>query len=768
MRTIRRVAVLGAGTMGSRIAAHFANAGISSVLLDVTAQAAAKGVETAIKQRPGAFFIDSSAPLISTGSFDNDLSKVAECDWIIEAVTENLEIKRSLWRKVEALRSPDAIVSTNTSGIPLRQISEGFSPGFRKHFLGTHFFNPPRYLHLLEVIPDADTDPEILAFVSHFGDRRLGKGVVPCKDTPNFIANRIGSFFGGTIAKITAEGDYTVEEVDAITGGLIGLPNSASFRLLDIVGLDVWSFVGTNLYHAVPDDPWRDRFLMTDTQKAMIERGWLGEKSGQGFFKRVGKDKEIHAIDLKTLEYHPAAKVKFPSAEAARNIEDLGERLRTLVKGEDRVGTFLWNLYSDLFLYSAERVPDISDRIVEIDRAMRWGYAHKLGPFELWDALGFEYVYERLKAEKRNIPENVHAMWQHDAKSFYQFADAGGNPGTEYFDLAKTGYQKLEERPGLLVLADIKRARGVVKKNAGASLIDVGDGVLCVEFHSKMNSLGEDQFGMLQAGLQETEKNFAAMIIANQGETFSVGANLMLVMLAAQEGEWEELNAAVHRFQQVNMALKYAAKPVVSAPFSRALGGGCEIPLHTARVQASAETYMGLVEVGVGLIPAGGGCKEMLLRLGDARRAFETIGMAKVSSSGEDARTIGFLRDCDGVSMNPNRLIGDAKELALSLVRDYQPGSPRTDIKVGGESAFAMLKLGAWTMRQGGYISDHDVVVGEKLANVLSGGRLTGEQMVSEQYLLDLEREAFLSLCSHPKTQERIQYMLKTGKPLRN
>jgi len=768
MRTIRRVAVLGAGTMGSRIAAHFANAGISSVLLDVTAQAAAKGVETAIKQRPGAFFIDSSAPLISTGSFDNDLSKVAECDWIIEAVTENLEIKRSLWRKVEALRSPDAIVSTNTSGIPLRQISEGFSPGFRKHFLGTHFFNPPRYLHLLEVIPDADTDPEILAFVSHFGDRRLGKGVVPCKDTPNFIANRIGSFFGGTIAKITAEGDYTVEEVDAITGGLIGLPNSASFRLLDIVGLDVWSFVGTNLYHAVPDDPWRDRFLMTDTQKAMIERGWLGEKSGQGFFKRVGKDKEIHAIDLKTLEYHPAAKVKFPSAEAARNIEDLGERLRTLVKGEDRVGTFLWNLYSDLFLYSAERVPDISDRIVEIDRAMRWGYAHKLGPFELWDALGFEYVYERLKAEKRNIPENVHAMWQHDAKSFYQFADAGGNPGTEYFDLAKTGYQKLEERPGLLVLADIKRARGVVKKNAGASLIDVGDGVLCVEFHSKMNSLGEDQFGMLHAGLQETEKNFAAMIIANQGETFSVGANLMLVMLAAQEGEWEELNAAVHRFQQVNMALKYAAKPVVSAPFSRALGGGCEIPLHTARVQASAETYMGLVEVGVGLIPAGGGCKEMLLRLGDARRAFETIGMAKVSSSGEDARTIGFLRDCDGVSMNPNRLIGDAKELALSLVRDYQPGSPRTDIKVGGESAFAMLKLGAWTMRQGGYISDHDVVVGEKLANVLSGGRLTGEQMVSEQYLLDLEREAFLSLCSHPKTQERIQYMLKTGKPLRN
>jgi 3-hydroxyacyl-CoA dehydrogenase len=768
MRTIRRVAVLGAGTMGSRIAAHFANSGISSVLLDVTAQAAAKGVETAIKQRPGAFFVDSSASLISTGSFDNDLSKVAECGWIIEAVTENLEIKRSLWRKVEALRSADAIVSTNTSGIPLRQISEGFSPAFRKHFLGTHFFNPPRYLHLLEVIPDADTDPEIIGFVSYFADARLGKGVVPCKDTPNFIANRIGSFFGGTIAKIAVDGEYTVEEVDAITGPLIGLPNSASFRLLDIVGLDVWSFVGTNLYHAVPDDPWRDRFLMTDTQKAMIERGWLGEKSGQGFFKRVGKEKEIHAIDLKTLEYHPAAKVKFPSAEAARNIDDLGERLRTLVKGDDRVGTFLWKLYSDLFLYSAERVPEISDRIVEIDRAMRWGYAHKLGPFELWDALGFEDVCKRLDADKRAIPANVQKMRAAGAKSLYRFADSAGYPGTEYFDLAATKYDRLEERPGLLVLSDIKRARGVIKKNAGASLIDLGDGVLCVEFHSKMNSLGEDQFGMLQAGLEETEKNFAAMIVANQGESFSVGANLMLVMLAAQEGEWDELAAAVHRFQQVNLSLKYASKPVVSAPFSRSLGGGCEIPLHTTRVQASAETYMGLVEVGVGLIPAGGGCKEMLLRLNDPRRVFETIGMAKVSSSGEEARTIGFLRDCDGISMNPNRLIGDAKELALSLVRDYQPGAPRKDIKVGGESAFAMLKLGAWTMRQGGYISDYDVAVAEKLANVLSGGRLTGEQTVSEQYLLDLEREAFLSLCGNPKTQERIQYMLKTGKPLRN
>ena len=768
MLTIQRVAVLGAGTMGSRIAAHFANAGIPSVLLDVSADLAKKGVETAIKQRPGGFFLDSSASMIVTGSFEADLAKVAECDWIMEAVTENLEIKRALWKKVEALRKPDSIVSTNTSGIPLRQISEGFPEGFRKHFLGTHFFNPPRYLHLLEVIPGADTDAAVLEFVSTFGDKRLGKGVVPCKDTPNFIANRIGSFFGGTVGKIAAEGEYTVEEVDAITGSLIGLPNSASFRLLDLVGLDVWAFVGTNLYHAVPEDPWRDRFLMSDVQQKMLEKKWLGDKTGQGFYKRVGKEKEIHAIDLKTLEYHPAAKVKFPAADAVRGIEDLGERLRALVKGTDRVGTFLWSLYSDLFLYSAEMVPQISDRIVEIDRAMRWGYAHKLGPFELWDALGFEDVCVRLESEKRAIPENVQKARKAGAKSLYRFADSGGQPGTEYFDLVCSKYHKLERQHGVVVLADIKRARGVVKQNAGASLIDLGDGVLCVEFHSKMNSIGEDQIGMLYAGIEETQKNFKAMIVANQGENFSVGANLMMVLLAAQEGEWDELNAAIHRFQQVNMALKYAPIPVVAAPFARSLGGGCEIPLHCARVQASAETYMGLVEVGVGLIPGGGGCKEMLLRLGDARRAFELIGMAKVSSSGEEARALGFLNGTDHISMNSDRLIGDAKHLALALARDYAPGNPRTDIKVGGEGTFAMLKLGAWTMRQGGYISDYDVVVAEKLANILSGGRLTGEQTVSEQYLLDLEREAFLSLCGNPKTQERMQFMLKTGKPLRN
>ena len=776
MTTIRRVAVLGAGTMGSRIAAHFANAGIPSLLLDIVLPnekhrnaAAIKGIEHAEKQRPGGFFVDSAKELITPGNFDDNLDETSTCDWIIEAVTENLEIKRALWTRVDRIRKPDAVLSTNTSGIPLAQISEGFSPDFRRNFLGTHFFNPPRYLHLMEMIPGADTADEVLKGVRDFADRRLGKGVVPCKDTPNFIANRIGSFFGGTIAKYTVEGDYTVEEVDALTGSLIGIPNSASFRLLDIVGLDVWAYVGSNLYKAVPNDPWRDRFLPTDFQKKMIERGWLGEKTGQGFYKRVGKgeDRVFHALDWKTLEYHPAAKVKFPSTETAKAIEDLPERLRMLTSSQDRAGTFLWNIFRDLFIYSAGMVPEISDRIVEIDRAMRWGYANKLGPFELWDALGFENVVHRIQKEGLDLPANIQAMRNTGATSLYRYTTEDRHE-TNYFDFGNVEYKAIEPRPGIPVLADLKRTHGTIKQNAGASLVDLGDGVVCVEFHSKMNSIGEDTISMLYAGIEQLDKNFDAMVIANEGENFSVGANIMMVLLGAQEGEWDELNAAIHRFQQVNMALKYAPKPVVAAPFARALGGGCEIVLHATRAQASAELYMGLVEVGVGLIPGGGGCKELLLRLHDPRRVFELIGYAKVSSSAEEAKKFGLLHRLDAVSMNPERLIGDAKALAISLAENYAPPHPQNHIKLSGETGYALLKLGAWTMRQGNYISDYDVVVAEKLAKVLTGGNLTGEPMVTEQYLLDLEREAFLSLCGNPKTQERIQFMLKNGKALRN
>ncbi len=766
MKPIRRVAVLGAGTMGSRIAAHLANAQIPSLLLDIVRPD--KAVETALKGRPGAFFIPESARLISTGTFDDDLPKIKDCDWIVEAVTENLAIKRALYDRVIPHRSEGTIISTNTSGIPLAQISEGYPEEFRQHFLGSHFFNPPRYLHLVEVIPGAETRPDILAFISDFCDRHLGKGVVPCKDTPNFIGNRIGAFFGSDVQQLTVEHDLTIEEVDALTGPLIGLPKSASYRLLDIVGIDVWEHVTKNLYEAVPNDPFRERFQLAPFVSEVIQRGWLGDKTGQGFYKRVGKDREIHALDRKTFEYHPAAKPRFASLETVRKIEPLADRLKALIALDDKAGQFLWQLLSDHVRYAAHMVPEISDRIVEIDRAMRWGYANALGPFELWDAMGFETTARRIAAEGRELPESVLRMLGSGAKSFYRAADWAGDPRNEYFDLRATDYRGLEPRPGITVIADLKRARGVVKKNPGASLIDLGDGVLCCEFHSKANAMGDDIMLMVRAGLAELEANFEAMVIGNQGENFSAGANLMMVLLAAQEQEWDELNSAINNFQQMNMALKYAAKPVVAAPFGLALGGGCELPLHCTRVQASAELYMGLVEVGVGLIPAGGGCKEMLLRSRDIRKIFEQVGFAKVSTSAAEARQFRYLRDGDGISMNPERLIDDAKHLALSLVPGYAAGAPRTDITVSGDEGFALMKMGVWMAQQGGYISAYDAVIGEKLAYVLSGGRLTGTPQVSEQVILDLEREAFLSLCGHKETQQRIQHMLKTGKPLRN
>lgn len=752
--------------MGSRIAAHLANAQIPSLVLDVAPAAARSGVDTAVKSRPAAFFVSESAGLIATGSFDDDLAKIKDCDWIIEAVTENLSIKRALYDKVIPHRAPGAIFSTNTSGIPLAQLAEGYPADFRERFCGVHFFNPPRYLHLVELIPGPETRPEILAFIADFCDRHLGKGVVPCKDTPNFIANRIGAFFGSTVQRLTVEHDLTIEEVDVLTGPLIGLPKSASYRLLDIVGLDVWEHVTKNLYDAVPNDRSREQFQLAPFVAEMLQRGWLGDKRGQGFYKRVGKDREIHALDRKTLEYHPAAKPRFASLETVRRIEPLADRLKALVALDDKAGRFLWQLLSEHIRYAAWMVPEISDRIVEIDRAMRWGYANVLGPFEMWDALGFEATARRIASEGREPPPLALKMLG-TTNSFYRPADANREPRTEYFDLQAGAYRELEPRPGITVLADLKRARGVVKSNTGASLIDLGDGVLCCEFHSKANAIGDDIMRMVRAGLAELETNFDAMVIGNQGENFSAGANLMMVLLAAQEQEWDDLSDAIRAFQQMNMALKYAPKPVVAAPFGLSLGGGCEMPLHCARLQASAEMYMGLVEVGVGLIPAGGGCKEMLLRSRDIKKVFEQIGFAKVSTSAVEARQFRFLRDGDGISMNPERQIDDAKRLALSLVPGYAPASPK-EIQVSGDEGFALMKMGVWMAQQGGYISAYDAVIGEKLAYVLSGGRLTGTPQVSEQYLLDLEREAFLSLCGRPETQQRIQHMLKTGKPLRN
>jgi 3-hydroxyacyl-CoA dehydrogenase len=754
MRIIRRVAVLGAGTMGSRIAAHFANARIPALLLDVVVPdsadrsvAARRGVENAAKQKPPAFFSEAAMRLVTPGNFEDDLGAIRDCDWVIEAVTENLEIKRALLEKVTQALRPETIVSTNTSGIPLARIAEGFPPEFRRSFLGTHFFNPPRYLHLLEMIPGLETDPELIGFVSAFCDRRLGKGVVRCKDTPNFIGNRIGAFFIATAQKLMMEGGYSTEEVDALTGPLIGLPRSATFRLLDIIGLDTWRSVTLNVFNQAPSDPWRERFAPPEYFNRMIECGWLGEKSGQGFYWRKGAGKELFVLDWRTLEYRLVQKVSLPAA----GVEDLPERLRTLVAGSDRNGTFLWSLLSDLFLYAAERVPEISDRIVEVDRAMRWGYAHTYGPFELWDALGFEATALRKR------------MLARGACGFYRSADTRGQPKTEYFDLTNARFVPLEPQPGTLVLSEIKRARGVVKKNAGASLIDLGEGALCIEFHGERHTLGQDQIEMLCAGIEED--GFEALVIASQGAQFSAGMNLAPVLLAARQGKWEEIDAAVRRLQQANMAIKYSLRPVVVAAFGTTLGAGCEVALHAARVQASAELYMGLAEVGAGLIPAGGGCKELLLRLGDPKCAMELISRAKVSGSAEDARRLGLLREGDAVSMNPERLIADAKAIALALAPSYAPGVPVTDIAVAGEAGCAALEVIAHQREQ---MSDHDLHVVKKLAYVLSGGRLGSHGTVSEQDLLDLEREAFLSLCGEAKTQERIDHMLKTGQRLKN
>jgi 3-hydroxyacyl-CoA dehydrogenase len=775
MISIRRVAVLGAGTMGSRIAAHFANAGIPALLLDIVVPgvadrnaAAKKGIETAWKGRPGGFFTDALPALVTPGNFEDDLAKLADCDWIIEAVTEKLDVKRALWTRVAEVRRPGSIVSTNTSGIPLALIAEGFSDDFRANFLGTHFFNPPRYLHLCEIIPGPATAPALLQEVGDFIDRRLGKGVVLCKDTPNFIGNRIGSMWGSTAFKYAIEDDFTVEELDALTGSLIGLPNSASCRLIDIVGVDIWYHVGANLYDLVPTDPWRDRFQPHPVMEELMKRNWLGDKTGQGFYKRVGPAKEIHALNWKTYEYAPAAKPKFASVEQAKLIEDLPARLRALVASNDKAGNFLWKLFRDVLLYSAERIPEISDRIVEIDRAMRWGYAHTYGPFELWDALGFTETARRMEADGLALPASITTMLSHGAKSFYRSADDSRQPRTDFFDLGMGHYKRLEERPGVVSLPETKRAGNVVKKNSGCSLIDLGDGVLNVEFHSKMNSLGEDQMSMVQSAYDECKKGFQAVVIGNQGELFSAGANLMMVLMLAQDEEFDELDIAINRFQQSIMSIKYAPVPVVVAAHSKALGGGCEMILHGPRVQVSAELYTGLVEVGVGLIPGGGGCKEMILRHGNPKTVFETIGYAKVSTSAEEARKLGFLDAGAGISMNGERLIGDAKVAALALAQTYKPSTPRDDVKVAGLGGLALLKQGVWLAHQGGYITDYDQVIGEKLAHVLCGGRLSGEQLVSEQYLLDLEREAFLSLCGDARTQARMAHMLKTGKPLRN
>src|ERR1700720_2527301 len=813
-RRIEKVVVLGAGTMGARIAAHFANAGVPVLLLDIvppglTSETAAErnkivraGLDAAKKSKPGAFFTAALADKISIGNFEDDLQQCKDADWIIEVVAENLEIKKSLLARVAQYRKPGAIVTTNTSGLPVHLIAEGMSEEFQRHWAGTHFFNPPRYLKLVEVIPGPKTSPEVLETLSDFCDRRLGKGVVIAKDTPNFIANRIGTFSMLNGLRLMGTLGMTVEEVDACTGPAIGQPKSATFRTADIVGIDVLAHVVKNIYESVPNDESRETYRVPVLVEEMVRRGWLGDKTGQGFYKRVKGDgeREILTLDEHTMEYRPRQKARFASIENGKTIDDTRQRLRALLgpmlegqKG-DKAQQFLWGSISETCLYAARRVPEISDSVADVDRALRWGFGWELGPFEVMDAMGVKAFAAQVQKEGRALPTVLERVLASPRKGFYE-SEKGT---TTVFDINSGGAKNVEEPKGVIILKSLKDAGREIERNSGASLIDLGDGVVCCEFHAKMNAIGADLIAMLHKGLKRLETDFDAMVIANQAVNFSVGANLMLVLVGAQEQEWDELHVAVKQFQNVNLAIKYAKKPVVAAPQGLALGGGCEVSLHGARIQAAAESYMGLVEAGVGLIPGGGGTKEMLIRANEhaggtgfsrssspesdldlfhaLKPIFEAIAMAKVGTSPEECRALGYLRREDGVSMNRDRLVADAKESALALVRggykplaaSWQEGAQTTQIKVLGEQFLAGAKLAIHMMLRGGYASEYDAHVGRKLANILAGGPLTSPQMVSEQYVLDLEREAFVSLCGEKKTQERIAHTLKTGKPLRN
>ena len=800
---IAKAAVLGAGTMGAQIAAHLANAGVPTLLLDIPPRElspeeqgkgltlespqvrnriARSGFEGATKARPAAFFTPDQASLVSIGNFDDDLSKLKDCDLIIEAVVENLNIKKSLYERVEKHRRPGSVIASNTSGIPIHMLAEGRSDDFKQHFMGVHFFNPPRYLHLVEIIRTEWTKPEVSCFMFGFLDQRLGKGVVPAKDRPNFIANRIGTFGALYTIKTMLDDGYLIEEVDKMTGPAVGRPKSATFRTFDLVGLDVFTHVIKNLYEALPEDEEREMFVVPEVLGQMVQRGLLGNKTKAGFYKKQkgeGDKRDIWTLDTATLDYRPSEKVKLPSLDMAKNIEDLPERLKALTWGKDRVGAFLWKTLSRTLTYAARRIPEIADNVVEVDRAMRWGFGWELGPFEVWDAIGVEKSVARLKEEGVTIPANVEQMLATGATSFYK-KESGQQ---FYFDFATGKYVALTDPPGVIILKSVKDQKGVIKKNAGASLIDIGDGVACLEFHSKMNSIGGDTLQMLKFALNEVEKNFVGLVVGNQGVNFCVGANIMLMLMEAQDENWEELDMMARVFQQSTMSLRYSPKPVVVAPFQMVFGGGCEMVLHADRVRAAAETYIGLVEVGVGIIPAGGGTKEMLVRALDAipkgaddadpfpfvKRAFETIALAKVATSAEEARGYGFLSADDTISMNSDRLIADAKKEVLSLAASgYVAPQQRTDILALGLPALSTLKLGIHQMKRAGYISDHDAEIGTQLARILTGGDLNHPTRVSEQYLLDLEREAFLKLVSMRKTQERLAQMLKTGKPLRN
>ena len=802
MLKVEKAAVLGAGTMGAAIAAHLSNAGIPTLLLDIAPKELSEAEErkglpldsyhvrnrivgemfdAAKKLKPAPFMLADNANLIELGNFEDDMEKLEDCDLIIEAVVERLDIKHEIFAEVEKYRKKGSVIGSNTSGIPIKDIAEPFSDDFKSHFLGMHFFNPPRYMKLVEVIPTEWTSGEVACKVHGFMDQRLGKGVVSAKDEPNFIANRVGTFgMMATIHEMLNMG-FTPTEVDQMTGKAIGHASSATFRTSDLVGLDVLAHVNNNLYPAIPEDEDREAFVLPDVVNKMLEKKILGDKTGGGFYKK-SKDAEgnrvILELDLETLEYKPQEKTKFASLDAGKQIEDKEKRIKKLMWGDDNVGEFLWKTTSRTLRYAANRIPEIADTVVEIDNAMKWGFGWTIGVFETWDAIGVKESVERMEKENQPVPENVRKMLDSGAETFYKSEDGK----KFYYDLVNGEYKEIPAQDGVIILDSVKEKNGVIKKNAGASLIDLGDGVACLEFHSKMNSIGGDTVQMMNFAFDEVEKNFEGLVIGNQGGNFSAGANIMMVLLAAQEEEWDDINMMIAQFQKAVMRIRYSPKPVVTAPYGLALGGGCEISMHGDKVRAAAETYIGLVEVGVGLLPAGCGTKEMTMRSMDKAKAtpdadplaflkstFEMIGMGKVATSAQEAKSWGILRPSDAISMNGDRLIADAKQEVLNLAASgYIQPIERTDILALGEQGQAAFKIALHMMLKGGFISEHDQLIGKKIARVMCGGDLNHTSYVSEQHLLDLEREAFLSLCGEPKTQQRIAGMLKTGKPLRN
>jgi 3-hydroxyacyl-CoA dehydrogenase len=796
---IRKAAVLGAGVMGAAIAAHLANVGISSLLLDIVPTDAGQdrdkvariGLEKAINARPAAFYSKKAARLVAVGNIEDDLGELADVDWIIEAVVERLDIKRPLYAKIEQVLTPGTIITSNTSGLPAHMLTEGRSEEFRRNFLITHFFNPVRYMRLLELVPDVDTAPELMLFMQEFSTEVLGKGVVLCKDTPNFIANRIGVYGSlSTVYRALNEG-YTVGEVDAILGPSMGRPRSAVFRTGDLSGLDTLAHVADNLYENAPGDEQREIFRIPEVVREMIRRGWLGEKSGQGFYKRVKSstgESTILEINLRTLEYEPQQKVRYPSLGAARNIDDPTQRMLTILAADDRAGQLARETTADSLIYAANHAAEIAYSIVAVDEAIRWGFNFEMGSFEMWDVLlQHPDILQRVLQDgtgSQALPELVQQVKSKGQGAFYI-----GTPGNrQYYDFHTDTYRPVHVPKGAISLAAAKSSNKVIRDNGSTSLIDLGDGVACLEFHTKMNSIDEGIIEMLRYVAEEGQKQFRAVVINNDAADFSAGANLMLVLMGAKAGQWETIEAAINGLQQAHQLLKYSPIPIVAAPSGRALGGGCEIVMHANHVRAHAESYIGLVEVGVGLIPAGGGCKELLVRLGanvedqvarktggpfaPSRRAFETISFATVSTSAAEAQELRFLRKSDAITVNRNLLLRDAKADALRLAEaceagKWKPAQPPM-LLLPGPGARLVLEQQIETLLLTGKVSEHDAVVGRHLARVVTGGECSPVTPVTEQYVLDLEREAFLSLAGMEKSQDRMQAILMTGKPLRN